>query len=234
MVCFSTNTTYTDPAASNTVSYFKDMLAKGYHLGPLADMDNHNSATMGKSESGKNSCSCYCSAPRAAILDGILNMRFYATEDLISRLPSTQMEIYQWEVLWCQTVNPTFTITSSDPDGETTTQIRLWYGVPGSNSPQRFLHPIQIPVHSTFTPHSEQEHIITTRKSLRRTEMFTWTSPIWYTKLLLSSPDRIVELPEKYLERKYSRLQTLRSTIVILERSTDAKSFEAITYWRSR
>ena len=39
---FSTDTTYSSPAGLDYFAFYKNMLAKGYHLGPTLDHDNHN------------------------------------------------------------------------------------------------------------------------------------------------------------------------------------------------
>ena len=68
------------PTASSYVTYYRTLLAKGYHLGPTADMDNHYSKTMGKANQGRTVVLA-TSRTKAAITDAMLNMRFYATED---------------------------------------------------------------------------------------------------------------------------------------------------------
>ena len=182
---FSTNTTILILQRVTLFLISRTCLLKDIIWGPLADMDNHNSATMGKANQGRTVVLA-TARTKAAILDGILNMRFYATEDFNFQIAFNANGNLPMGSIVVQTVNPTFTITSSDPDGETTTQIRLWYGVPSNLTPT-VLASIQIPVHSHLLTHSEQEHIITTRKSLRRTEMLHGHLRSGIPKLLLLS-----------------------------------------------
>ncbi len=228
---FSTNTTYTDPAASNTVSYFKDMLAKGYHLGPLADMDNHNSATMGKANQGRTVVLA-TARTKAAILDGILNMRFYATEDFNFQIAFNANGNLPMGSIVVQTVNPTFTITSSDPDGETTTQIRLWYGVPGSNLTPTVLASNTNSSSLTFTHSFGTGTYYYYAEITQADGNVAWTSPIWYTKITSPLPIELLSFTGKNTWKgnilDWQTASEINNSYFTLERSTDAKSFEAI------
>ncbi|MBK7853237.1 MAG: T9SS type A sorting domain-containing protein [Bacteroidetes bacterium] len=228
---FSTNTSYTDPAASNTVSYFKDMLAKGYHLGPLADMDNHYSATMGKSNQGRT----VILAPartKAAMLDGILNMRFYATEDYNFQVGFNANGNLPMGSIVVQTVNPTFTITSSDPDGESTTQIRLWYGVPGSNLTPTVLASNTNSSSLTFTHSFATGTYYYYAEITQADGNVAWTSPIWYTKITSPLPIELLSFTGKNTWKgnvlDWKTASEINNSYFTLERSYDTKSFEEI------
>jgi len=82
---FSTNTTYTDPASSmSDLWYYQQMLAKGYHLGPTIDHDNHN-MTFGRTAKTRLAIL----APTLTendLLDGMRRMRFYASQDCNARI----------------------------------------------------------------------------------------------------------------------------------------------------
>jgi hypothetical protein len=78
---FSTSTSYNDyPSSLSYLSYFKKLLAKGYHLGPQMDQDTHN-MTFGKSNANRMVV-LTTGKTRAALSDGIRAMRFYASQGL--------------------------------------------------------------------------------------------------------------------------------------------------------
>ena len=228
---FSTNVSYTDPAASNTVSYFKDMLAKGYHLGPLADMDNHNSATMGKSNQGRTVILA-TARTQSAILDGILNMRFYATEDFNFQVTFNANGTLPMGSIVVQTVNPTFTVNASDPDGETVTQIRLFYGVPGSNLTPTVLASNVNSSTLTFT------HTFATGTYYYYAEItqadgnVAWTSPIWYTKITSPLPIELLSFSGKNTWKgnvlDWQTASEINNAYFTVERSTDGSNFEEL------
>ncbi|MFM7671874.1 MAG: hypothetical protein ACKO6Q_04700 [Bacteroidota bacterium] len=82
---FSTNVTYTNPDASMSIlGYYKNMLAKGYKLGPTIDHDNHN-MTFGKTARTRT----VILAPELtenALLGAMKQMRFYASQDCSAKI----------------------------------------------------------------------------------------------------------------------------------------------------
>ena len=81
---FSVDTTYTNPSTLATYAFYKNMLAKGYHLGPTVDHDNHN-FTFGKTAKSRLAVMA-TSLSESNILDAMRKMRFYATEDCNARI----------------------------------------------------------------------------------------------------------------------------------------------------
>ena len=82
---FSLNTSYTDPATSMAyLSYFKNMLSKGYHVGPTIDHDNHN-FTFGHTAKTRLVILAQ-SLSENNLLDAMRRMRFYASEDCGARI----------------------------------------------------------------------------------------------------------------------------------------------------
>lgn len=228
---FSTNTSYTDPAASNTVSYFKDMLAKGYHLGPLSDMDNHNSATMGKANQGRTVVLA-TARTKAAIWDAILNMRFYATEDFDIQVTFNANGNLPMGSIVVQTVNPTFTVNTSDPDGELVTQIRLFYGVPGSNLTPTVLTSNTNSSSLTFTHSFGTGTYYYYAEITQADGNVTWTSPIWYTKINSPLPIELLSFDGKNTWKgnvlDWKTASEINNSYFTLERSRDGNAFEEI------
>ena len=85
---FSTNISYTEPGVSlSYISYYRNMLAKGYHVGPTIDHDNHN-MTFGRTAKTR----LVIMAPsltESNLLTGMKNMRFYASQDCSAKINYT-------------------------------------------------------------------------------------------------------------------------------------------------
>jgi Bacterial Ig-like domain/Secretion system C-terminal sorting domain len=85
---FSINTSYTDPATSMSyLTYYKNMLSKGYHVGPTIDHDNHN-FTFGHTAKTRLVVMA-ASLSENNLLDAMRRMRFYASEDCGARINYT-------------------------------------------------------------------------------------------------------------------------------------------------
>ena len=227
----STNTTYTDPAAGNNVNYYNNLLSDGYHLGPTVDLDNHNSATMGKCSEGRTVVLA-TSLSKAAITDAMLNMRFYATEDYNLNAAFTVNSTYPMGSIVTQSSNPVFDVTTADPDGELITTIRIWYGVPGSSVAPTILASA---VNSTTLNYT---HTFATGTYYYYAEMVqadghrTWTSPIWYTKITSPLPIELLSFTGK--KSAYGNLlewttaTELNNDYFTLEKSRTGMNFEPV------
>ncbi len=85
---FSTNTTYTNPATSMSyLTYYRNMLSRGYHVGPTIDHDNHN-MTFGHTAKSRLVVMA-ASLSESTLLDGMKKMRFYASQDCSAKLSFT-------------------------------------------------------------------------------------------------------------------------------------------------
>jgi hypothetical protein len=126
---FSTNTTYTNPGTSMAkLTYYKNMLARGYKLGPTIDHDNHN-MTFGKTARTRT----VIMAPELtenALLSAMKQMRFYASQDCSAKIVY-QVNGQPLGSVLTQAGTPTITLsttTSTSP----ITSVRIMMGVPGS------------------------------------------------------------------------------------------------------
>lgn len=128
---FSTNTTYTNPGSSMSyLSYYKNMLSKGYHLGPTIDHDNHN-MTFGHTAKTR----LVIMAPSLTendLLQGMRNMRFYASEDCGARLTYTVNTEPIGSIL-TQSGAPVIALSSTGT-ASAITSVTIMYGVPGSGT----------------------------------------------------------------------------------------------------
>ncbi|MEP7080128.1 MAG: T9SS type A sorting domain-containing protein [Ginsengibacter sp.] len=128
---FSTNTTYTDPGSSMSyLSYFLKMLAKGYHLGPTIDHDNHNT-TFGHTTYSRTAIIAP-SLTKTEIVKAMRNMHFYATQDCDSKLDFTINTKIMGSV-FTDRGSPVMSVNLTDATTTTSTAIiKIMYGNPGS------------------------------------------------------------------------------------------------------
>lgn len=128
---FSTNTTYTNPGTSMSyLSYYKSMLAKGYHLGPTIDHDNHN-MTFGHTAKTR----LVVMAPSLSeneLLQGMRNMRFYASEDCGARITFT-VNTQPIGGILTQSGAPVISLSSTGM-ASAITSVSIMFGVPGSGT----------------------------------------------------------------------------------------------------
>lgn len=126
---FSTNTTYTNPGTSMSyLSYYKNMLAKGYHLGPTIDHDNHN-MTFGHTAKTR----LVIQAPALSennLLDGMRKMRFYASQDCNAKINFTINSEYIGSIV-TKAGAPAITVSTVSTTSAIST-VAIMFGVPGS------------------------------------------------------------------------------------------------------
>ena len=226
----SSNTTYSDPANTTNITYWNSLLGKGYHLGPTMDLDNHNSITMGKSSQARTAILAP-SMSVANVMEAMLNMRFYATEDYNLGLNYNINGIFPLGSIVTQTVNPTLNVTTADGNGETITQIRIFYGVPGSNTAPTVLTTVAasslIYTH-VFASGTYYYYAEITQADGQK----AWTSPIWYTKIVTPLPIELLSFTGEYTSKgnqiKWTTASEINNDFFNLERSSDGKNFESI------
>ena len=173
----STNTTYSDPGTSMSyLSYYRNMLARGYHLGPTVDHDNHN-VTHGRSTLSRT----VVLAPSLTednILGAMKQMRFYASQDCSAYVNfKVNDNILGSEVSSSGAPNITVTTTTSNP----VTSLKIYSGVPGSGINGTILTStttgaINYTDTTLTTGNSRYYYIDITESDGKR----IITSPIWY------------------------------------------------------
>lgn len=185
---FSTNTSYTDPGTSlSYLSYYRNMLSKGYHVGPTIDHDNHN-MTFGHTAKTR----LVVMAPTLtenSLLDGMRKMRFYASQDCGARI-SYKLNNAPMGSILTQAGAPTLSVGSITTAA--VTSIKVMAGVPGSG------------VAATQVASSTNGSLNFTDNSLLNLSQRYYylgiteadgsriiTAPIWYTRndLALRQPD---------------------------------------------
>lgn len=226
----STSTSYNDPSSSNYISYYHSLLAKGYHLGPMADLDNHNSATMGKS-SQQRTVLLATSLTKAAIIDAVLNMRFYASDDYNAQVSFKINGTINMGSITTQFSNPTLAVTATDPDGDAISSIKIYYGVPGSGSNPTVLTSVSNASTLNYTHTMASATYYYYAEITEADGNVIWTAPIWYTKNI-SLPIELLSFSGYHEENKNQLIWTTASEInnhfFTLERSTDGSNFSEI------
>ncbi len=177
---FSTNATYSDPSTSTYITRFQDALKRGYHVGIGLDHDTHNSV-YGRQTMGR----LVVLAPsltRENILDALRRMRFYSSDDWNVKV-DFNIGSYPMGSVFTHTGTPTISVTVTDPDGELTSSIKLYYGVPGSGTA------------ATLLTSNTNSNTLTYTHSIANLAQYyyyleitqtdgnkIWTSPIWYKR----------------------------------------------------
>ncbi len=176
---FSTNTTYSNPSTSDHLTQYQEALSKGYHLGIGLDHDTHNSV-FGRQTAGR----LVVLAPaltRSNVLYAFRKMNFYCSDDWNANIDFNINSQPMGSVYTHSTI-PTLNVTVTDPDGEATSSISVYYGIPGSSS-----------LPTVLTSNSNSNTLNYTHTITNGTTYYyyleiiqadgdkIWTSPIWYT-----------------------------------------------------
>lgn len=177
----SSNTTYSNPASSmGYLSYYQRLLAKGYHLGPTIDHDNHRT-TFGRTTYSRTAI-VSPALTKSAIIGSIRNMNFYATQDCDTRVDFT-VNTMPMGSIFKDRYAPIISVNLTDATSNLTTAvIRVMYGVPGSGT---FAVKIDSAIGSNLTFIDNNLANLTTGYyyldiSIGAARIVT--SPVWYTR----------------------------------------------------
>ena len=191
---FSTNTSYSDyPTSVAYLSYYMKMLSKGYHLGPFMDHDTHYT-NFGRANENR----LVILAPsltKANLMSALKARRFYATEDIDTRVSITVNSQVMGSITSGNTA-PVIVITANDPTSpaNATKSIKLMYGIPGSG-----VNATQLAAGTTGTLNYTHTALVTGTTAYYYADITingkrTITSPIWYTKTSTPPPTPIITL----------------------------------------
>lgn len=177
---FSTNTSYSNPATGTYMTRYNDALKRGYHVGVGIDHDTHNSV-FGRQSAGR----LVVMAPsltRTNILDGFKNMRFYASDDWNVKVNFT-VAGQPMGSIFTHAGSAAISVTVTDPDGENTSSIAVYSGVPGSGTAPTVLTSNTNSNTLAFT--HNLANLATNYYYVQITQAdgnVIWTSPIWYKR----------------------------------------------------
>lgn len=175
----STIVDYTDyPASMSYLSYFRSLLARGYHVGPTIDHDNHN-VTHGRTAYSRTAVLA-ASVHKRHILDAYRNRRFYATQDCGAQV-SFKIGTAEMGSIMTQISTPTIVVTANT--SSPVSSIKIFSGVPGSGTNATQLTST---TNSTLTfNHTALANLATRYYYADITEADgkrIITAPIWYTR----------------------------------------------------
>jgi hypothetical protein len=230
----SANTTYSNPAFSmGYLLYYQTLLAKGYHVGPTIDHDNHKT-TFGKTTYSRTAIVAPA-LTKTAIVTALRNMNFYATQDCDAKVDFSINTRITGSV-FTDRFAPNITASITDatiPIG--TIVIRLMYGAPGSG-----ILPVKV------------DSIIGTALNFTDINLANFatgyyyldinygatgrivTAPIWYTRNDLSAPlpiklsSFLVQKTDNTARISWTTEQEINTSHFIIERSIDGRNWNSI------
>ena len=175
----STNITYSDPPASMAyLSFYRNMLARGYHLGPTIDHDNHN-VTHGHTATSRTVVLAN-SLSQNDVLSAMRAMRFYASQDCNAYVNFTINSQPLGSIMTAAGA-PTISVTTSTTNP--VTSIKIYSGVAGSGSNATILTSTTASsityTHTALTDLSSRYYYIDITESDGKRIV---TAPIWYTR----------------------------------------------------
>ena len=177
---FSTDTTYGSLPSFNYIDRFNDLLKKGYHVAPGIDHDNHY-IVFGRTHTGRTVVIAD-SITRTSIISAIRSMHFYASDDWNAEV-SFSANGYMMGSTCSDTAATQLHVQINDPDAESISSVKIWYGVPGNNIAPALLTQINGSANVNYT------HSIPATASYYYYAEITqgdgdkiWTAPIWYTR----------------------------------------------------
>ncbi|MBC7696559.1 MAG: T9SS type A sorting domain-containing protein [Burkholderiales bacterium] len=177
---FSTNSTYSNPATGDYIVRYTSALKKGYHLGIGLDHDTHNSV-FGRQTAGR----LVVMAPalnQNDLFNAIKGMHFYGSDDWNTKVDFSINGQMMGSVV-SHSGTATLSVNITDPDGENTSTIAVYCGIPGSGSNPFVLTSVTNTNTLTYT------HTLANNASyyyyLKITQAdgdLIYTSPIWYKR----------------------------------------------------
>jgi len=208
---FSTDTTYSNPSSSTYNTRFQDLLKKGYHVSVGMDEDNHY-ITFDRASKGRTVVLAM-SLTRANILDAFRNRRFYASDDWNAHA-DFRINNHVMGTIFSDVNNPALSISLSDPDGESITGIKIWYGIPGSGVTATVL------TSNTNSSSLNFTHSISNGSSYYYYAEITqadgdkiWTAPIWVTKTASPLPVELIQFDAEKVNKSVALTWTTSAEI---------------------
>ena len=228
---FSLTTNYSDPAPTLYESYYLAALAKGYHLGPTADQDNHYT-TFGRT-SHIRTVVLANALKRDSIYAAYRAMRFYASDDWNAQVTFTVNGNYLGSDFSTNS-NSSIYVSVNDADpGDDIDSIMIYYGSPGSginatllasstgSTTLNYIHP---------TVQATQYYYFA---KIRQTDGdFIWTAPVWVYRNAVALPVSISKFEghrvNKQVELNWTTAQEINNDRFEIERSADGINYQQI------
>lgn len=228
----SLNTTYSNPGSSMSyLWYYQKLLAKGYHLAPAIDHDNHNT-TFGRTTYSRSAVVAPVLS-KTAIINGFRNMHVYATQDCDTKVDFT----VNTKIMGSSMVAagaPVIAVNLTDVSTSTAgAVIKIMFGVPGSNVNATEIYAatgssLQYVDDNLANLATGYYYIDITNGSSR-----VVTAPVWYTRsdlgaLPVSFSSFFAQKQDKIVKLSWSTEQEINSSHFIIERSADGRTWQSL------
>ena len=231
----STTTNYSDPAPTLYEYVYFKTLAKGYHIGPTADQDNHYT-NFGRNNRIRTVVLAN-SLKRDSIMSAYRKMRFYSSDDWNVQVTFTVNGNYMGSD-FTTTSNSSIFVSVTDPDapgvpGDAIDSIKIYYGQPGSGNDATVL---------TFNTGSTTLNFTHTTTALNSYYYFArirqvdgdiiWTAPVWVYRSLVPLPIGLTiftgKQSGKQIDLNWTTAQELNNDRFEIERSLDGINYQTI------
>ncbi len=229
----STNTSYSNPGSSMSyLPYYQTMLAKGYHLGANVDHDNHKT-TFGRTTYARTAIVAPA-LTKTALISGMRNMHFYATEDCDSKVDFS-INTRQMGSIFSDRFSPNIYVTLTDATTPVSAAvIRVMFGKPGSGVPAVKIDSaigssLKFADNNLANLATGYYYIDITNGASR-----IITSPIWYTRNDLNAPLPVLlneftaQKEENSVLLKWTTAQEINSSRFVVEKSRDGRTWRDI------
>ena len=232
---FSTTTNYSDPAPTLYESVYLKLLAKGYHLGPTADQDNHYT-TFGRTNHIRTVVLA-TALKKDSIMAAYKAMRFYASDDWNAKVTFTVNGNYMGSNITTITNSAVF-VSVSDPDApadpnDNISKIEIYSGEPGSGINATVL------TSNTGSTTLNYTHNTIITKSYYYFAKITqvdgdiiWTSPVWVFRSTVPLPLTLInfdgKLSGKQVKLHWTTAQELNNDRFEIERSLDGINYQTV------
>ncbi|MBK7434463.1 MAG: hypothetical protein IPI66_11565 [Chitinophagaceae bacterium] len=237
----STTSNYGDPAPTLYESVYLTALAKGYHLGPTADQDNHYT-TFGRNNRIRTVVLA-TQLKRDSILAAYRAMRFYASDDWNTEVTFTVNGHYMGSDFSTNSNSSVF-VSVNDPDApgdpnDNISKIELFYGTPGSNINATPAHSNTNSTTLSFNhPTIATNNYYYFAKITQVDGDMMWTAPIWVYRSTVPLPLDLTRFSavadQGQVRLNWTTAQEINLDRFEIERSTDGSFFQQIGFVPSR
>ena len=225
---FSTDTTYGSLSNFDYFDRYLDLLAKGYHVAPAIDHDNHY-INFGRSQTGRTVI-IVDSLSRDEIFRAMRNHRFYASDDWNAKVKFTVNGYPMGSICGSQTA-PEIRVEINDPDNEKVSSIKLWYGIPGNGLRAAVLQTFtnaDTALHTHLLPYSSVYYYFAEITQADGDRI--WTAPVRFTYNGATPPLELLDFTAKRIEGNLAELKWATAFEDNLDRYDIEKSTDAVTF----
>ena len=232
---FSTTTNYSDPQAQSYESKFLTALAKGYHVGPTIDHDNHYT-TFGRTNPSRTVVLA-ASLHRDSILAAYKANRFYASDDWNAKVNFTINGNFMASN-FSTTANSSIAVSVNDPDApgdpnDNINKIEIYYGITGSGTNATILTANAASAELSYS-HASSINVsyYYFAKITQVDGDIIWTSPIWVYRTATVLPVVLTKFTGKQQNNNINISWVTASETNVdyfeIEHSIDGNHFEKI------